>query len=43
MGSGRRISMLVMELTPLLILKRKNLRKEKLPSGVTFKYNVKGA
>jgi hypothetical protein len=30
------------KLTPFVILKRKNLPKEKLPTGIIFKYNEKG-
>jgi hypothetical protein len=30
------------KLTPFVILRRKNLPKEKLPTGVTFKCNEKG-
>jgi hypothetical protein len=30
------------KLTPLVILKRKNLPKEKLPTGIIFKCNEKG-
>jgi hypothetical protein len=30
------------KLTPLVILKRRCLPEEKLPSGITFTYNMKG-
>jgi hypothetical protein len=30
------------KLTPFVILKRKNLPKEKLPTGIIYKYNAKG-
>jgi hypothetical protein len=30
------------KITPFVILKRKNLQKEKRPTGITFKCNEKG-